>query len=156
MFHFRSPFRRRILLVLLTLCLSTWAAALVEATNARYVTRTSGSVRVASFLVETGEPVLQSADGIIDCNVPEDRVDFSLSIRNRSEVVVEYQVRIEGLPDPIAAEILNGNGILSANGGETAVTLSLFAKDPADRNVDLSAGNMIVYVTAAQKGGGNE
>lgn len=143
-------------MVLSAVCLSLWAAALVEATNARYVTRTAGSVsvRVASFLVETGEPVLSSADGIIDCNLDDDCVTYAFAIRNRSEVVVDYQVHAEGAADSVNVSIGNASGSLLSNGGETVVTLSFSAKDPTDRTQSLSVGNVTVTVTAVQKGDG--
>ena len=158
MFRFRSPRRRKILLVLLAICLSAWAMALVEATNARYVTRKSGSVsvRVASFLVETGEPVLRSADGIIDCNTDGDRVVYAFPVRNRSEVAVDYLVTAEGVADSIFLEIGNAEGTLEANGSEAEVTLTFSSKNPLDRHQSTSVGNAVITVTALQKGAGNE
>ena len=158
MFRFRSPRKRKILLVLLAICLSAWAVALVEATNARYVTRKAGSVsvRVASFLVETGEPVLQSADGIIDCNADGDRVIFSFPVRNRSEVAVNYAVSAEGVPDSILLEIGNEAGTLAANGSEAEVTLAFSSRDPLDRRQITSIGGAVITVTALQKGAGDE
>ena len=143
---------------MLALCLSAWAAALVEVTNARYVTRKSGSVsvRTASFLVETGEPVLRSADGIINCNTDGDKVVYAFPVRNRSEVAVEYRVTAEGVSDSVLLEIGGAEGTLGANGSEAEVTLSFSSKNPLDRAQSLSAGDVVVTVTALQKGGGNE
>lgn len=158
MFHFQSPERKRILLVLTAICLSLWAVALIEHSNARYLTRRTGevSVRVASFLVEVNDPVLKSPDAVIDCNLEDDRVQYGLMIRNRSEVDVTYEVAVTGLPTSVHLDTERETGTLSANGEETEVILSFSCRDRTDRRQSSSIAGCTVTVYAVQKGDGNE
>jgi len=155
MFRFRSPARQRTLVIMAMLCVSLWSFGALDATSARYVTARTGRVeaRVASFLVEAGTPELRSTDATLDCNTANDSVVYAFTVRNRSEVDVIYAVSAEGVSDSVLLTVSPASGELAANSGTQEVTLAFTARDPSDRTQALTAGNVMITVTALQKGG---
>lgn len=76
------------------LCLTMFSVHLTSGVYARYTTTASGSdsARVAKFEIEETGTVLSS--GIEAALVPGEKVERTISVENKSEVIVKYSVSL--------------------------------------------------------------
>ncbi len=121
---------KKILPLLLAAVFLTAAAGLAgHSSLARYRSGGAGSdsARTAGFLVEAGTPELKSGDAVLDLNDPDDCVVYEIEIVNRSETDVDYEAVVTGLREWVQAEVSNGRGSLTANGGSVRITVTLRA-----------------------------
>ncbi|MBR4767457.1 MAG: hypothetical protein IK088_00595 [Lachnospiraceae bacterium] len=139
-------------LALCTLLLQVFSA--VRFTESRYMTSAgaSASVRVASISLSATDPVLKSADAVLDCNLENDTVQYEMTLTNASEVDMNYVIHASTGSDNIRASIIPDQGSLSALRGSVNVTVILSVIDPDSRTQTETPAPLTIIVDAAQKG----
>lgn len=129
----------------------------VNLTESRYVTSSGGtaSVRVASVSVQASDPVLLSADELIDCNLENDTVQYEMTLTNASEVDMNYTISASSGSENIRAEVTPDQGRLPFLGGSETITITLSVIDPDSRTQTETPDPIEIIVHAVQEGEGS-
>lgn len=123
---------------LVLLCLTLFSMHLTSGLYARYVTSDSAedAARVAKFDVVISEDIDKQLEAI--CGATENDMEYSVVVRNNSEVVVDYELDVEytilidgdDITSAVSSEFSDdGKGTLSSNGGEATHLLTFEVDD---------------------------
>ncbi len=137
----------------LTISLLLLGLYFMELTGASYATGTGAgtAVRSATFQVAADDPVLLSADEIIDCNDLDDEIRYQITVRNPSETDILYSVQTAGCGANVRAVITPEQGSLPALNGEETITVVLTAVDPDDRSAPEYLPDAEIVIRAEQQ-----
>ena len=137
----------------LTIALLLLGLYYMELTVSKYATGTGAgtAVRIATFQVTADDPVLLSADEIIDCNDPDDEIRYEITVRNPSETDVLYSVQTAGCGTNVRAAITPEGGFLPALSGSETVTVVLTAVDLDDRSAPEHLPDAEIVIRAEQQ-----
>lgn len=124
--------------------------------NAAYRTAAAAktAARVASFDTEVGDPILLSADEVLDCNDAEDRVVYRIPVINRSEVPVRIRLEVSGYGDNVDCRVAYEGEVLPALGGIGAAEITFTVKDRTRKDQQTALPEVKVRALTEQAEGG--